>query len=91
MTAPDLGQALLTPDAVAEHLAVTKEVVYDLVQAGKLRGIRWGSRTLRFDAADVAAFVEASRTELRQPLIRDGLALKRAKTPGSRAAVRRVS
>jgi hypothetical protein len=91
-----LGAPMLTPDQVAEHLAVTRDVVYDLVQQGRLVGVRLnpvtdsaGRRrgTLRFRPADVEAFIESGTTELRGPRLVDEL--PRRKNVARRRAPRR--
>ena len=85
MTGPVLGAPLLTPEQVAEHLAITKEVLYDHVQAGRIRAVRLSTRRLRFTVEDVEHFITSSTTQLRAPRAIDGLAkLPRAKSPGAR-------
>jgi excisionase family DNA binding protein len=52
---------LLTVDDVAEHLGVNVRHVRRLVQERRLRYVKWG-RLLRFDPADIAAFVDEHRS-----------------------------
>lgn len=86
MTAPaELGDPLLTPDAVAEHLGVPRNTVLDLHQRGDLPGVRINQRVVRFRPVDVEAFVAARRTEPRQPRLVDQLGQRRAPTGPRRA------
>ena len=55
-----MAASLLTARQVAEQLAVSQRFVYDLAARGDLPVIRLGA-VLRFDQADVEAFVQASR------------------------------
>jgi excisionase family DNA binding protein len=52
---------LLTVDDVAEQLGVNVRHVRRLVQERRLRYVKWG-RLLRFDPADIAAFVDEHRS-----------------------------
>ncbi|HYT80993.1 MAG TPA: helix-turn-helix domain-containing protein [Actinomycetota bacterium] len=57
-------EGLLTAEQVGELLGVSRKRVYDLAavpQAGfnrKLPSVRWGVRGLRFDPADVRAWID---------------------------------
>jgi excisionase family DNA binding protein len=57
-------EGLFTADEVAEYLVVSRKRVYDLVAVQQpgynrpLPAIRFGIRGLRFDPADVRAWVE---------------------------------
>jgi transposase len=95
---PVLGAPMLTPEQVAEHLAVSRDVVYDLVQQGRLVGVRLNpmvdSRgrqrgTVRFRLEDVQAFIESGTTELRGPRLVDEL--PRRKNVARRSAPRRTA
>jgi excisionase family DNA binding protein len=55
------AHTLLTVDDVAEHLGVNVRHVRRLVQERRLRYVKWG-RLLRFDPADIAAFVDEHRS-----------------------------
>ncbi len=57
---PIVAANLLTARQVAEQLAVSQRFVYDLAARGDLPSVRMGA-VLRFDQADVEAFVEASK------------------------------
>jgi excisionase family DNA binding protein len=81
-----LGEPLLTPEQVAEHLAVSKDVVYDLVQQGRLQGVRLNARTLRFTAEQVAGYIAERTTELREPRLSDQLTPRRARSRVRRSA-----
>ncbi len=56
-------QALLTADQVAELLGISRKRVYDLTAVQQpgfsrpLPAIRFGERALRFDPADVEAWI----------------------------------
>ena len=53
---------LLTPEQVAQMLGRHPKTVLNLVARGELRAIKLGARTVRFDPADVADYVDAHRT-----------------------------
>jgi excisionase family DNA binding protein len=55
------AHTLLTVNDVAEHLGVNVRHVRRLVQERRLRYVKWG-RLLRFDPADIAAFVDEHRS-----------------------------
>ena len=50
---------MMTPDDVAERLQVSKATVLRLAKAERLRALRVGRKTVRFDPAEVARFLEA--------------------------------
>ncbi len=52
---------LLTVRQVAEMLGVCERTVFSLTQEGKLPAARIG-RAVRYDPADVAAFIAASKS-----------------------------
>ena len=60
---PDGAQPkdLLKVDDVCRWFAVTKDWVYDEVEAGRLPHLRLGRRTLRFDPDDLNAYLARSR------------------------------
>jgi excisionase family DNA binding protein len=53
---------LLTPEQVAEMLAVSKRQVYRLAAIGELRHVRMG-KLVRFREADIASYVENSLSD----------------------------
>lgn len=53
---------LLSIAEAARILRISERKVYLLVKGGELPAVRLGKRCLRFDAADLAAFVERSKT-----------------------------
>ncbi len=90
MTAADeadapLGPRLLSTPEVAAYLNVTDDVVWDRVQSGELTAVRLSQRMLKFRVEDVQAYVASRLTEPRTPMVRDGLKVPRAKSPGGRA------
>ena len=54
---------LMTTREVAAHLRVSPETVLRYWRAGELPGFRLRSNVLRFEEADVAAFLVASRRD----------------------------
>lgn len=54
-------EALLTYDEVGKLLAVTGRTVFTLAKRGELPAVKIGSR-VRFDPADVRAFIDRRRT-----------------------------
>lgn len=53
------SDSMMTPDDVAGRLKISKATVLRLAKAGQLRALRVGKKTVRFDPAEVARFVEA--------------------------------
>lgn len=53
---------LLTVRQVAELLGICERTAFELTRARKLTAVRIG-RAVRYDPADVAAFIEASKRE----------------------------
>lgn len=61
---PTTLQKLLTPNEVKAALCLrsaTNHTLRNMERRGQLRPIRLGSRTLRYDAADVARLIEQAR------------------------------
>lgn len=58
MTDSSKEDALLTADQVCEWFNVTRDWVYDEVEAGRLPFIRLGRRTLRFQGAALTAYLD---------------------------------
>jgi excisionase family DNA binding protein len=56
-----IGGPMLTTAEVAHLLGVSRAMVSDLRLSGRLRGTKLGTRAVRFDPADVAAFIAAGR------------------------------
>lgn len=81
MSGAVLGEPLLTPDQVAEHLSVSRDVVYDLVQQGRLACVRVNTRTVRFTSEQVRGYVEARTSEARPTRLADDLAPRRTRRP----------
>jgi excisionase family DNA binding protein len=52
---------LLSVDEVAEWLHVSRSKVFELLREKGLPHIDMGTRTLRFDASDVAAWLEKQK------------------------------
>jgi excisionase family DNA binding protein len=52
---------LLTPEQVAAALGRHPKTVLNLFNRGELPGNKLGSRTVRFDPADVQAYIDAHR------------------------------
>jgi excisionase family DNA binding protein len=52
---------LLTPDEVAEVLAISPRGVLRLAERGELRAIRVGERRLRVAPDDLRAYIESRR------------------------------
>jgi excisionase family DNA binding protein len=77
---PELGEQLLTPDLVAEHLSCPRNTVLDLYQRGELRGVQINRRVIRFRLDDVEAFVESRRSEPPRPRLVDQLPKRKAPT-----------
>jgi excisionase family DNA binding protein len=50
---------LLTLDTVAERLATSRRTVQRLIDAGELRVVRFGKRSVRVTERELAAFVAA--------------------------------
>lgn len=55
---------LIRVEAVAQVLGLSRPMIYKLVNTGELPTVRIG-KTLRFDPADVAAFIQARRAQQR--------------------------
>lgn len=53
---------LLTPEQVSHTLGRHPKTVLSLAARGELRAIRLGRRTVRFDPADVQAYIDAHRS-----------------------------
>jgi excisionase family DNA binding protein len=49
-------------EEVATRLGRHPRTVLNLVKRGELRAVRLGPRTVRFDPADVQAYIDAHRT-----------------------------
>lgn len=58
---PPTQDRLLTVNDVCEWFAVTKDWVYDEVEAGRLPYLRLGRKHLRFRRADLVAYLDARR------------------------------
>jgi predicted DNA-binding transcriptional regulator AlpA len=89
----ELGERLLTPEEVAGFLGVSRDTVLDLAQGrGQLRlaCVRVNSRVVRFLPDDVRTFV-ASQRQANPARLRDGLEVKRAKSPAGRGRVSGVA
>lgn len=54
-------EAMMTPSDVARALQVSKATVLRLARSERLRAIRVGRKTLRFNPSDLAAFMESAR------------------------------
>jgi excisionase family DNA binding protein len=54
---------LMTELEVAKVLRVSPRTVWEFRNTGRLPGVKLGSRTIRYDAVDVRAFLRANRTE----------------------------
>jgi excisionase family DNA binding protein len=52
---------LLTADQVAEQLGITRRFVWRLAREDKLPRVELGPKCVRFDPADVDAFIEERR------------------------------
>ena len=59
LAASPAPEALLTPDQVAQRLAVSRSMIYALVKTGKLRAVYIG-RLPRITEADLAHFLAAA-------------------------------
>ena len=65
---PDLNpnDNLLTPEAVAKILAVSRPYIYKMVATGLLEGVRWGSdekrRVVRIRQSEVWKFIQEHST-----------------------------
>lgn len=77
MSAPNELPELWNIDHLAEYLGVSKQSVYKLTAAHRIRFLRVG-KELRFRPADVAAYLEAQVVEIRprrgRPRSRDRVA-----------------
>jgi excisionase family DNA binding protein len=51
---------LMEPWDVADMLSVSRKTVYSMAAEGRLKSIKFGA-LLRFDPADVEAYIEANR------------------------------
>jgi excisionase family DNA binding protein len=56
---------LLTTREVAERLGLAPATVLRKVATGDIAGFRLGTNVLRFDAAEIDAYLEARRTKAR--------------------------
>ena len=59
--APDLEPMLLTIRQTAAALQVCEKTLWALTRDGKLPAVRIGTRAVRYDMADVRAFIEAAK------------------------------
>jgi excisionase family DNA binding protein len=59
-TADGVQGGLLRAEDVAGRIGASKQAVYLLARENTLPSVRWG-RSVRFDPADVEAFIEAHR------------------------------
>ena len=63
-TAPKTTPALLTPRQAAAALSVSTRKLWSITACGDVPCVRIG-RSVRYDAADLAAFVEAAKRQSR--------------------------
>lgn len=54
---------LLTPEQVAERLAVSPKTVKDWLRSGKLKGVKLGGKIWRVTPEDLKVFIEQSKKE----------------------------
>jgi len=54
---------LLTPFEAAKELAISERTLWALTKEGKLRCVRINKWTKRYDPADLAAWIEAQKTQ----------------------------
>lgn len=53
---------LLRPKEAAEMLAISERTLWGLTASGQIGSIRVGKRSVRYDVADVQAFITRQRT-----------------------------
>jgi len=59
---------LLTPEQVAEMLAVPARTIKDWLRSGRLRGVKLGGTVWRVEEKDLVAFVEEGRQAAAQAM-----------------------
>ena len=52
---------LLTPRATAQALAISERTLFTLTRAGRIRAVRIGKRGIRYDRADLTAFISSAK------------------------------
>lgn len=61
--APPEGRPLLTIEEAAAYLGCSRRYMITLVHERRVAAIRFGHRTVRFDPADLDAYIAAHRVE----------------------------
>ncbi len=61
MTQSLLDNEILTPQELAKALKVSRVYIYKLVERGELPFLRVGGKVIRFNRAEIEAWLEESR------------------------------
>ena len=60
---PSEDRLLVDQDEAARLMSVSPRTLYNLRRAGRLRAVRIGSAGVRYDVADLRAYIETAKDE----------------------------
>lgn len=58
-----MDEKLLTMEQLCDKLQVTRQTIYNWIEAGKISAIKVGPKMIRFEQKEVDRFIEAAKTQ----------------------------